>query len=141
MVWLSYNCGGTERIPTEEKLNSSSITSLVFKNAPVQMMSIDDPTNMTLTVYTVAISSSTVKNSQNGVRIKTVYNAIGTVKGVTDKDIVLEDITKHGIVIEQDYKTSNFAAYSCERRIFCRVWMFLERSPKTRLLQASQSAI
>jgi polygalacturonase len=37
---------------------------------------------------------------------KTVYDATGTVKGVTYKNIVLEDITKYGIVIEQAYEAS-----------------------------------
>jgi polygalacturonase len=41
------------------------------------------------TVQTVTISSSTIKNSQNGVRIKTVYGATGSVSGVTYKDITL----------------------------------------------------
>jgi polygalacturonase len=56
------------------------------------------------TVSGVTISSSTVKNSENGVRIKTVYDATGSVSGVTYKDITLSGITKYGIVIEQDYE-------------------------------------
>ncbi|KAF4630391.1 hypothetical protein G7Y89_g7739 [Cudoniella acicularis] len=59
------------------------------------------------TIDTVNISSSTIKNSQNGVRIKTVYGATGTVKGVTYKDITLSGITKYGIVIEQDYENGS----------------------------------
>jgi len=51
-----------------------------------------------------------VKDSQNGVRIKTVYDATGTVSGVTYKDITLSGITKYGIVIEQDYEV-RIAAY------------------------------
>ncbi|PMD65878.1 glycoside hydrolase family 28 protein [Hyaloscypha bicolor E] len=58
-------------------------------------------------VKTVTISSSTVKNSQNGVRIKTVYGATGSVSGVTYKDITLSGITKYGIVIEQDYQNGS----------------------------------
>lgn len=58
-------------------------------------------------VATVTISSSTIKNSQNGVRIKTVYDATGSVKGVTYKDITLSGITKYGIVIEQDYENGS----------------------------------
>lgn len=53
------------------------------------------------TVDTVTIESSTVKNSANGVRIKTVYGATGSVKGVTFKDITVSGITSYGIVIEQ----------------------------------------
>ncbi|KAF4631934.1 hypothetical protein G7Y89_g6193 [Cudoniella acicularis] len=59
------------------------------------------------TVETVTISSSTVTDSQNGVRIKTVSGATGTVKGVTYKDITLSGITKYGIVIEQDYENGS----------------------------------
>ena len=59
------------------------------------------------TVSDVTIESSTVKDSQNGVRIKTVYDATGTVSGVTYKDITLSGITKYGIVIEQDYEVRN----------------------------------
>jgi polygalacturonase len=56
------------------------------------------------TVSDVTIESSTVTNSQNGVRIKTVYDATGSVSGVTYKSITLSGITKYGIVIEQDYE-------------------------------------
>ncbi len=59
------------------------------------------------TVEDVTIESSTVKDSQNGVRIKTVYDATGTVKSVTYKDITLSGITKYGIVIEQDYENGS----------------------------------
>ncbi|KAF1958197.1 glycoside hydrolase [Byssothecium circinans] len=55
----------------------------------------------------VVIESSTISNSQNGVRIKTVYNATGSVKNVTYKDITLSGITKYGIVIEQDYENGS----------------------------------
>lgn len=56
---------------------------------------------------TVNISSSTIKNSANGVRIKTVSGATGSVKGVTYKDITLENISTYGIVIEQDYENGD----------------------------------
>lgn len=59
------------------------------------------------TVSDVTISDSTVVNSQNGVRIKTVYGATGSVSGVTYKDITLSGITKYGIVIEQDYENGS----------------------------------
>jgi len=59
------------------------------------------------TVSDVTISSSTIKNSQNGVRIKTVYDATGSVSGVTYKDITLSKISKYGIVIEQDYENGS----------------------------------
>jgi polygalacturonase len=39
------------------------------------------------TVEGITIESSTVKDSQNGVRIKTVYDATGTVKSITCKDM------------------------------------------------------
>ncbi|PVH80831.1 glycoside hydrolase family 28 protein [Cadophora sp. DSE1049] len=59
------------------------------------------------TVKTVNILSSTIKNSDNGVRIKTVSGATGSVSGVTYKNIVLSNIAKYGIVIEQDYENGS----------------------------------
>jgi polygalacturonase len=53
------------------------------------------------------IEASTVEASENGVRIKTVFGATGTVKGVTYKNITLKEITKYGIVIEQDYENGS----------------------------------
>jgi len=58
-------------------------------------------------VQSVTIESSTVENSQNGVRIKTVYDATGSVTDVTYKDITLSGITDYGIVIEQDYENGS----------------------------------
>ncbi|RDW58470.1 hypothetical protein BP5796_12400 [Coleophoma crateriformis] len=58
-------------------------------------------------VDTVTISDCTVSDSDNGVRIKTVSDATGTVKGVTYKDITLSNIAKYGIVIEQDYENGS----------------------------------
>ncbi|KAL1982003.1 hypothetical protein VTN96DRAFT_1827 [Rasamsonia emersonii] len=59
------------------------------------------------TVSDVTIESSQVKNSQNGVRIKTVYDATGSVSGVTYKDITLSGITDYGIVVRQDYENGS----------------------------------
>lgn len=56
---------------------------------------------------TVTISSSTVSDSDNGVRIKTVSGETGSVSGVTYKDITLSNIAKYGIVIEQDYENGS----------------------------------
>ncbi|KAF1919186.1 glycoside hydrolase [Ampelomyces quisqualis] len=58
-------------------------------------------------VKNVTILSSTIANSDNGVRIKTVYDAQGSVSGVTYKDITLQNIAKYGIVIEQDYENGS----------------------------------
>jgi polygalacturonase len=58
-------------------------------------------------VKNVKILSSTIANSDNGVRIKTVYGATGSVSGVTYKDIKLQNIAKYGIVIEQDYENGS----------------------------------
>ncbi|OKL59890.1 Polygalacturonase 2 [Talaromyces atroroseus] len=59
------------------------------------------------TVADVKIESSKIVNSQNGVRIKTVYGATGSVSGITYKDITLSGITDYGIVIEQDYENGS----------------------------------
>ncbi|KAI6089041.1 endopolygalacturonase [Hypoxylon rubiginosum] len=58
-------------------------------------------------VSNVYISSSSISDSQNGVRIKTVYDATGSVNNVTYTDITLSNITKYGIVIEQDYENGS----------------------------------
>ncbi|QSZ32981.1 hypothetical protein DSL72_002565 [Monilinia vaccinii-corymbosi] len=54
-------------------------------------------------VSNVQITSSTVKDSDNGVRIKTVSGATGSVSGVVYRDITLSNINKYGVVIQQDY--------------------------------------
>ncbi|KAL9618542.1 MAG: hypothetical protein Q9160_006726 [Pyrenula sp. 1 TL-2023] len=59
------------------------------------------------TVSGVTISDSSISNSQNGVRIKTVYGATGSVSGVTYSNIKLSGITSYGIVIEQDYENGS----------------------------------
>ncbi|KAE8149904.1 putative endopolygalacturonase B [Aspergillus avenaceus] len=59
------------------------------------------------TVSDVTISGTKVVNSQNGVRIKTVYDKTGSVSGVTFSDITLSGITKYGLVVEQDYENGS----------------------------------
>ncbi|PBP21459.1 endopolygalacturonase [Diplocarpon rosae] len=59
------------------------------------------------TVSNVTITSSTIIDSQNGLGIKTLSGATGSVKGVTFKDIKLSGITDFGIVIRQDYRNGN----------------------------------
>ncbi|KAK1675131.1 endopolygalacturonase precursor [Colletotrichum godetiae] len=59
------------------------------------------------TVKTVVISNSKITNSDNGVRIKTVSGATGSVSGVTYSGITLSNIAKYGIVIEQDYENGS----------------------------------
>jgi len=58
-------------------------------------------------VSDVTIESSTVTDSANGIRIKTVSGATGSVSGVTYKDIKMSGITSYGIVIEQDYENGS----------------------------------
>jgi polygalacturonase len=59
------------------------------------------------TVSGVTISDSTIVNSQNGVRIKTVSGATGSVSGVTYSNIKMSGITNYGVVIEQDYENGS----------------------------------
>lgn len=59
------------------------------------------------TVSGVVISSSEVTDSANAVRIKTVYDATGSVSDVTYQDIEFSGITSYGIVIEQDYENGS----------------------------------
>jgi len=54
-------------------------------------------------VSDVTISSSTVSDSANGIRIKTVSGATGTVKGVTFKDITLSG-SKHPLPLLRSSK-------------------------------------
>lgn len=58
-------------------------------------------------VQAVMITNSSITNSQNGVRIKTVYGATGSVSGVTYSGISMSDVTNYGIVIEQDYENGS----------------------------------
>ncbi|PNS18098.1 Endopolygalacturonase B [Sphaceloma murrayae] len=58
-------------------------------------------------VKNVYIANSKIINSQNGVRVKTVYDATGSVNNVTYSGITLSNITKYGIVIEQDYENGS----------------------------------
>ncbi|PYH49746.1 glycoside hydrolase family 28 protein [Aspergillus saccharolyticus JOP 1030-1] len=59
------------------------------------------------TVKNVTISDSTISNSANGVRIKTIYDATGDVSEITYSNIQLSGITDYGIVIEQDYENGS----------------------------------
>ncbi|KAJ5896315.1 endopolygalacturonase II [Penicillium subrubescens] len=59
------------------------------------------------TVSNVTISHSTVSNSANGIRIKTISGAAGKVSGVTFNNIQLSGITDYGVVIEQDYENGS----------------------------------
>jgi hypothetical protein len=59
------------------------------------------------TVKNVTITDSTVTDSANGVRIKTVYDATGSISDVTFSDITISGITDYGIVIEQDYENGS----------------------------------
>ncbi|KAJ1551958.1 hypothetical protein HK405_013256 [Cladochytrium tenue] len=60
------------------------------------------------TVDTVTVKDCVISDSQNGVRIKTVYDATdGYVKNVEYSGITLSGITKYGIVIEQDYENGS----------------------------------
>jgi polygalacturonase len=53
----------------------------------------------------VHVTNSTIRNSENGVRIKTYNDATdASVSDVHYKDIKLEGITKFGIIIQQDYR-------------------------------------
>ncbi|KAI9708182.1 MAG: Polygalacturonase 1 [Bogoriella megaspora] len=58
-------------------------------------------------VSNVIFSDSTVSNSQNGVRIKTVSGATGSVKNVTYSGITLSGITSYGVIVEQDYENGS----------------------------------
>ena len=58
-------------------------------------------------VSNILITNSQIVNSANGVRIKTVSGATGSVTNVTYSDITLSGITDYGIVVEQDYENGS----------------------------------
>ncbi|KAJ3172007.1 hypothetical protein HDU88_006819 [Geranomyces variabilis] len=55
------------------------------------------------TVKNVVFADSTVANSQNGLRIKTIAGGKGSVSAITYRNIKLSNISKYGITIQQDY--------------------------------------
>ncbi|KAJ8911591.1 hypothetical protein NQ315_015337 [Exocentrus adspersus] len=55
----------------------------------------------------VKVTGCEVTNSDNGIRIKTVYGATGSVSDITYQDITLSKIHKYGIVIEGDYENGS----------------------------------
>ncbi|EED22465.1 extracellular polygalacturonase, putative [Talaromyces stipitatus ATCC 10500] len=59
------------------------------------------------TVETVKFENSEVKNSVNGIRIKATEGDTGTITGVTYSQIILQDISGYGILIEQNYNGSD----------------------------------
>ncbi|KAF7893073.1 uncharacterized protein EAF02_000611 [Botrytis sinoallii] len=54
-------------------------------------------------VETVLFESSEIKDSQNGIRIKTISGDTGTVSGITYSGITLSGITDYGITVNQAY--------------------------------------
>ncbi|KAF9871799.1 endopolygalacturonase [Colletotrichum karsti] len=59
------------------------------------------------TVQDIIIRDSTIEKADNGIRIKTIANKTGKVKGVTFENITLKNINKKGIVIQQDYENGS----------------------------------
>ncbi|ROV98475.1 hypothetical protein VPNG_08517 [Cytospora leucostoma] len=55
------------------------------------------------TVDTVTFYNNEVKKSVNGIRVKATKDDTGTIKGVTYNEITLSEISKYGILIEQNY--------------------------------------
>ncbi|KAK1991329.1 family 28 glycosyl hydrolase [Colletotrichum falcatum] len=55
-------------------------------------------------VTDVMIRDSVLDKGVNGIRIKAVHKKEGSVSGVTFQNIVLRDVKKQGIVVQQDYK-------------------------------------
>ncbi|BES97568.1 Hypothetical protein NTJ_10381 [Nesidiocoris tenuis] len=54
-------------------------------------------------VERVLLKNNIVADSANGIRVKTILNAVGSVTNVTFEDISLANIRKHGIVIQGNY--------------------------------------
>ncbi|KAF6824955.1 endopolygalacturonase [Colletotrichum plurivorum] len=58
-------------------------------------------------VKDIIIRDSTIEKADNGIRIKTIANKTGSVKGITFENITLKNINKKGIVIQQDYENGS----------------------------------
>jgi len=56
-------------------------------------------------VDNVTFESSEVKDSQNGIRIKTISGDTGSVTSVTYKSITLSGITEYGVTVRQGKRT------------------------------------
>lgn len=56
------------------------------------------------TVSDVYITSSSVSRSENGVRVKTVSGATGSVSNVHFENIAIADISDYGVVVQQNYE-------------------------------------
>ncbi|CAG9998260.1 unnamed protein product [Clonostachys byssicola] len=54
-------------------------------------------------VSNVTFKDSTVQNSVQAIRVKTVAGTTGSVTGVTYSGLTLKNITKYGVLIEQNY--------------------------------------
>lgn len=58
-------------------------------------------------VEKVEVNNCAVQDSDNGVRIKTIAGATGSVSGISYTDVTLTNIVKYGVVIQQDYQNGN----------------------------------
>jgi len=54
-------------------------------------------------VTNILFSNSTIRNSQNGARIKTNYNTTGFISNITYSNIAVTNISIYGIDVQQDY--------------------------------------
>ncbi|KAH8803081.1 glycosyl hydrolases family 28-domain-containing protein [Xylogone sp. PMI_703] len=57
-------------------------------------------------IANILFTNSTVTNSTNGLRIKTDFNATGSVVNVTFSNIAVSNIKEYGIDIQQDYENA-----------------------------------
>ncbi|KAI9300121.1 glycoside hydrolase [Cunninghamella echinulata] len=55
----------------------------------------------------VLVDGCSIVDSDNGIRIKTVYKATGSVENITYQHITLKNIQKNGIVIQGDYENGS----------------------------------
>ncbi|KAJ5227539.1 Endopolygalacturonase [Penicillium citrinum] len=55
------------------------------------------------TVDTVTFDNNVIKDSTNGIRVKAKKGETGSIKGVTYSSITLSNISKYGVLIEQNY--------------------------------------
>ncbi|KAF1981330.1 glycoside hydrolase family 28 protein [Aulographum hederae CBS 113979] len=112
--------------PTTSASNTSPSTTLPVTRNQDDCLAINSGTNITFSnglcsgghgmsigsvggrssnvVENIHIHDSTVERSQNGIRIKTIAGATGSVSNVVYENIMLNGITKYGIDVQQDYR-------------------------------------
>ncbi|KAK1777650.1 glycosyl hydrolases family 28-domain-containing protein [Copromyces sp. CBS 386.78] len=112
----AFDVGGSEDIKIERARDDcvvvNSGTNIIFRNGlcsgghGLSIGSVGGRSDNT--VQNVLFENSVIADSENGARIKTKHSTTGLVSNVTYRNVMLQNITKYGIVVDQ--------SYSCQTR-------------------------